>query len=103
MPNIEVFYLFVLVAAARAGLAAWIEGWYFYNCSSCPTGFIIKLSEELSPRNIGNTFSKVVIANHTIYIEVFYTDDLVFFHQCRYKTAAAERFIDFDFLFFCRL
>lgn len=83
MPNIEVFYLFVLVAAARAGLAAWIEGWYFYNCSSCPTGFIIKLSEELSPRNIGNTFSKVMIANYTIYIEVFYTDDLVFFHQCR--------------------
>ena len=83
MPHVEAFNLFVLVAAARAGLAAWIEGWYFYNCSSCPTGFIIKLSEELSPRNIGNTFSKVVIANHTLYIEVFYTDDLVFFHQCR--------------------
>ena len=68
MPNIEVFYLFVLVAAARAGLAAWIEGWYFYNYSFCPTGFIIKLSEELSPRNIGNTFSKVMIANHIFII-----------------------------------
>ena len=83
MPHIEVFNLFVLVSATGTGLAAWIECWYFDNHSSCPTRFIIKLSEELSPRSVRNTFCKVMITNHTLYIEVFYTDDLVFFHQCR--------------------
>ena len=83
MPHIEVFNLFVLVSAAGTGLAAWIKGWYFYNYSSCPTRFIIKLSKKFSPRSIGNAFSKVMITNHTLYIEVFYTDNLVFFHQCR--------------------
>ena len=80
--NAQIFHQRILISACTAGLAAWIECWYFDNYSSCPTGFIIKLSEELSPRNIGNTFSKVMITNHTLYIEVFYTDDLVFFHQC---------------------
>lgn len=82
MPHIEVFDLFVLISTARTSLAAWIKGWYFDNHSPCPTGFVIKLSEEFSPSSIRNAFCKVVIANHTLYIEVFYTNDLVFFHQC---------------------
>ena len=83
MPHIEVFNLFVLISAAGTGLAAWIECWYFDNYSSCPTGFVIKLSEEFSPSSIKDAFFKVVIANHTLNVKVFYTNDLVFFHQCR--------------------
>lgn len=77
----EILNSHILIAAATACLAAWIECRYTNYCTTVPIGFVLQHTKERRPRNTGNGSCKFMITKHSLYIKVFDADGLIFTHQ----------------------
>src|SRR6266852_5722430 len=62
---------------APAAILARIGRIDFDKLSASFFRFARELAKECRPRGVCNTFGKTVIVEHTVYAEVFYTDDPV--------------------------
>ena len=83
-PDCQIFHQWILISTAGAGLTAWIHCRHFYNLVSVPDRFIQEHSKKLTPRYRTDVLCQFMITHHIFYIQVFYTDRLVFTNQhCR--------------------
>ena len=82
-PDSKFFNTRILISTARTGLSAWIECRHFYKHAFSLCGFVFKLSEKLTPADIGNRLCKMMISEHSFYIQVFYAHYLVFVSELK--------------------
>lgn len=76
--NREVLNKRIFISTARAGLATWIECRNLnYNTVSL-RHLVSKLTKKLRPRHIGYRLCEMMVAEHTLHIQVFNAHHLVF-------------------------
>ena len=97
-PDSKFFNTRILISTARTGLSAWIECRHFYKHAFSLCGFVFKLSEKLTPADIGNRLCKMMISEHSFYIQVFYAHYLVFVSELK-RPFMQEVFSDIDYFF----
>ena len=81
--NAQIFHQRIPIATGTAGLAARIHRWYFADFISIPHSFIFQHFEKLCPRNTGYRLCQFMVPDHSLYMQVFNADGLVFTHQHR--------------------
>ena len=81
LPHREIFDLCVFVSAAGTGLAAGEEGRYFYQRPATPASLIFQHPQKITPRGIQYTAGQLLVAGHTLNIEILHSDDLVFINE----------------------
>ena len=81
--NAQIFHQRIPIATGTAGLAARIHRWYFADFISIPHSFIFQHLEKLCPRNTGYRLCQFMVPDHSLYMQVFDADGLVFTHQHR--------------------
>ena len=77
LTDVEVLNSCILITAATACLAAWIECRYTNYCTAVPIGFVLQHAKERRPRNAGNSSCKFMIVKHSLHIKVFDADGLI--------------------------
>ena len=68
------FQSFIYIAAFAAGLRAWSEAVYLYEVHTIPAAFVFKQGEECSERSISYGLCQMVVALHTLYVQIFHAD-----------------------------
>ena len=81
--NAQIFHQRIPIVTGTAGLAARIHRWYFADFISIPHSFIFQHLEKLCPRNTGYRLCQFMVPDHSLYMQVFDADGLVFAHQHR--------------------
>lgn len=76
--NLQILRQRILIAAKTAGLARRIEGIHLQQFAAVQFHLVLKLAKKLTPTYIGNRLCKSVIPKHSLDIQVFHGDRLVF-------------------------
>lgn len=79
LTDVEILDSHILIAAATACLAAWIECRYTDYCTTVPISFVLQHTKERRPRNTGNSSCKFMITKHSLYFKVF---DVWYLQNC---------------------
>ena len=66
--------------ACMTGFRGWIEAINLDQGAPVPLAFILQLTDELTPSDIGNSFSKFVVLNHILDGQTLHANHLVFVH-----------------------
>ena len=81
LPDGQVLYCAVLIAAARTELAAGIQGRDPDEVIAIPGGFVFQHGKEHGPGNTGDGSCQLMVADHPFHAQVLNADGLVFAHQ----------------------
>ena len=81
LPHREIFDLCVFVSAAGAGLAVGVEGWDLHQRPAAPGRLIFQHPKKITPRGIRDAAGQLVVAGHTLNIEILHSNDLVLINE----------------------
>ena len=62
-------------------MTAWVESWDLHQRAAAPGCLIFQHPKKITPRGIRDAASQLVVADHSLVVEVFHSDEGVFINE----------------------